>query len=305
MATAVVPDSQIRNYDQLIAKEATFWGSVQPQPDTPQIWHDPVLDELFFGKERRELQDKVLERSGRTLDIGCGEGAMVIYFAGQNIQAEGIDVSPERIERAKQAAHFQITDVTLTPTFRCGDLNVIELPPSTYDSITAQGSLHHVLRLDFTLDEVHKALKPNGHFLVYDYIGMGPVRKILASFLYSLLPTYKTYRQKLKLAPRLPNFLASEQRKRQDLTKGKTGSLHRDSPFEEISQRSIIDEIRKRFRIDHISTHLPFFFYLVAKVRVPRRWKYSFARLLKSWDDVLVRHNICRGSYVFIVATRL
>jgi len=299
-----MPEPALKNYDDLIAKEASFWGSALPRTDTPQIWDDEVLDEMFFGNERRNLQRKVVQLGGRSLDVGCGEGAMTIYFAKKNVHAEGIDVSAERIERARQAARLQLEDRTNTATFHPGDLNVMELPASTYDSITALGSLHHILRLDFALDQIFKALKSNGVLFVYDYIGMGPVRKILAGFLYALLPTYKSYSAKLKLARQLPRFLASERSKRQQIAHGETGSLHEHSPFEEISQHSIIDEIQKRFHVVHLSTHLPFFFYLVAKVRIPRRWKYSFAQMLKAWDDLLVRLTLSTGAYAFIIATK-
>lgn len=296
--------SEVKDYDDLIAKEASFWGGVNPRSDTPQIWHDGVLNEMFFGNERRNLQRKVVQLGGRSLDLGCGEGALTIYFAKKKVQAEGIDVSPDRIDRARQAARRELGNRTNNASLRSGDLNVMELPVSTYDSITAWGSLHHILRLDFALDQIRKALKPDGVFLVYDYIGMGAIRKILAAFLYALLPTYKSYWAKLKLARRLTRFLASEQRRRKQLALGKTGPLHEESPFEEISQHSIIGEIQKRFHLVHLSTHLPFFFYCAAKVKIPRRWKYSFARRLKVWDDMLVRHNVSTGAYAFIIAKK-
>src|SRR5699024_4831946 len=42
-----------------------------------------------------------------TLDLGCGEGADVLWFANQGAQAYGVDISPTAIARAEQAAKAQ------------------------------------------------------------------------------------------------------------------------------------------------------------------------------------------------------
>ncbi len=56
---------------------------------------------------------------GRSLDLGCGEGADAIWLASQGWDATGIDLSPTAIERAREAAraagltnaHFEASDL--------------------------------------------------------------------------------------------------------------------------------------------------------------------------------------------------
>ena len=52
-----------------------------------------------------------------------------------------------------------------------GDLNFVELPTNTYDFILCHGILHHLINLEHILYQINKSLKPNGLFLVYEYIG--------------------------------------------------------------------------------------------------------------------------------------
>ena len=132
--------------------------------------------------------------------------------------------------------------------------------------------------------------------------GMGLLRKLVAGILYAVLPTYQSYGAKWTLRTRLSAFLATEDQKRNALRSSSTDALHKDSPFEEISQASIVDEIQSRFEIIDQQTFCPFWFYLVAKLRLPKRIKYPVARALRSFDDLLLRARITKGAYVWIDA---
>jgi ubiquinone/menaquinone biosynthesis C-methylase UbiE len=211
-----------------------------------------------------------------------------------------IDISAERIDRARTRA--KALNLQIEPNWIVADLNTFPLPKNSFDAVVAHDSLHHILHLDHLCEEVIRALKPGGHFIVMDYVGMGFLRKLLAGFLFALLPTYQPYSVKWSLRKRLPGFLATEKQKRSALSERSPEALHEHSPFEEISQQSIIDEIRKRFEIVEQQLFCPFWFYLAAKIRIPVRWKYPIARFLRSFDDLIVRLHIARGAYVLIVA---
>jgi 2-polyprenyl-3-methyl-5-hydroxy-6-metoxy-1,4-benzoquinol methylase len=289
-----------QKYDNLIAREAQHWGEVRQDLQNHQIWHDPQLFEIFFGKEYRHMVESAVAHGPRILELGCGEGNLTLELASRGMKVTGIDLSPQRIERARLKAGALRLQVP--PTFITGDLNMIELPPGTFDCVVAHDSLHHILALDRLCDEAKNSLRPGGHFLVIDYIGMGLWRKLIAGFLYAILPTYQPYIMKWGLRNRLAAFLATEHKKRKALEEPSSGALHHDSPFEEISQTSIIHELEHRFDILEQRTFCPFWFYLVAKVRMPERLRYPMARLLRSFDDLIVRFRLARGAYVWIAA---
>jgi 2-polyprenyl-3-methyl-5-hydroxy-6-metoxy-1,4-benzoquinol methylase len=296
------PVIESQAYDRLIAREARHWGEVQKDPQNPQIWHDAQLFEIFFGKEYARMVESAVASGPRILELGCGEGNLTLELAARGMQVTGIDLSTERIQRAQaRAAGLQLRN---PPKFITGDLNTMDLPRGVFDCIVAHDSLHHILMLGRLCDEVRESIRPGGRFLVIDYIGMGIVRRLLAGFLFALLPTYQPYRVKWGLRKRLGAFLASEEKKRSALENISTGALHHDSPFEEISQASIVHEIEQRFVILEQESFCPFWFYLVAKVRMFSSLRYPMARFLKSFDDLILRLHLARGAYIWIEAQK-
>jgi 2-polyprenyl-3-methyl-5-hydroxy-6-metoxy-1,4-benzoquinol methylase len=296
----VEPVIDSKEYEKLAAREARHWGEVERDPQNPQIWHDPRLFEIFFGKEYRHMVESAVRFGPRILELGCGEGNLAIELASRGMQVTAIDLSGPRIERAQSKAR----DLGVQPTFLVADLNTATFPQGTFDCVVAHDSLHHILLLDRVCGEVNNSLKPGGRFLVVDYIGMGLFRKLVAGFLYAVLPTYQPYREKWKLRKRFAAFLASESQKREALKAGASTALHHDSPFEEISQASILREIGIRFNIDEQTTFCPFWFYLAAKVRMPLWMKYPVARFFNSLDDLILQLRLARGAYVWISAQK-
>lgn len=289
-----------QQYETLIAKESLHWGDVNGNPQNPQIWHDPELFAIFFGKEYKRLIDRTLLSGPRILELGCGKGDLSLELASRGMLVTGIDLSPKRIEQAESKA--KALGLKNPPSFQIGDLNTITLPDQAFDCVVAHDALHHILNLSRLCEEVARTLAPGGSVLVVDYVGMGMVRKIVAAFLYAVLPTYQPYRAKWALRSRLRAFFATEHQKRTALELQPTGALHHDSPFEEISQESIIKEVQNRFDVIEMESFCPFWFYLAAKVRLPKRMKYSVARLLRALDDMIVSLRLSRGAYIWIQA---
>jgi ubiquinone/menaquinone biosynthesis C-methylase UbiE len=292
--------TESEHYDKLIAREARHCGDVRQDPQNPQIWHDPRLFEIFFGREYGLMLDFAANHGPRILELGCGEGNLTLELASRDVDMTAVDLSAERIERGRRRA--KELGLQIQPNWIVADLNTFSLPKNKFDSVVAHDSLHHILHLGHLCEEVARALKPGGHFIVMDYIGMGFLRKLVAGFLYGILPTYQPYKTKWGLRKRLSGFLATEGEKRKSLDSKSSGALHEGSPFEEISQQSIIDEIKKRFEIVEYQSFCPFWFYLVAKIRVPVQWKYPIARFLRSFDDMIAWLHLARGAYVLILA---
>ena len=295
-----MPEHQ--RYQELIAREARHWGEVRPDPSNPQLWHDPELSEIFFGVEYRAFINRISAQGNTVLELGCGEGKLAMELAQRGMKVTAIDVSPERIQRATEAAHASGLGSRIT--FVVDDLNAASFPSEAFDCVVAHDALHHILNIDRLCEEVGKALKPGCSFMVMDFVGMGPIRKILAALLYAALPTYQPYRAKWNLRHRLPAFFASEKSKRNALEGGASSLLHPDSPFEEISQQSMIDSIKKRFTVIEQQGFAPFFYYLAPKVRLPRAVRYSVARSLKSADNMLLQLRLSEGAYFFLEARK-
>ena len=56
--------------------------------------------------QRAKAIDKLLQkRSGCLLDVGCGRGLILDYFAEGGFDVSGVDISPEAVEMVRQKGH--------------------------------------------------------------------------------------------------------------------------------------------------------------------------------------------------------
>jgi len=97
-------------------------------------------------------------------------------------------------------------------------------------------------------------------------------------------------------------WVASESEKRAALERGHGDALHDGSPFEGISQESIVPAIARRLEILEHRSRLPFWWFLAPKLRLGP-WRYPMARLMRVWDDALLTAGV-RGAFFTVVARR-
>ncbi|MCQ4120392.1 class I SAM-dependent methyltransferase [Rhodococcus tibetensis] len=103
---------------------------------------------------------------GRALDIGCGEGADVIWLAANGWDATGVDVSMVALDRAAARAAEAGAAVAAHTTWQQVDIRSWEPPAGQFDLVSAQfmqlpeptrGDLHRRLAA---------AVRPGGHLLI-------------------------------------------------------------------------------------------------------------------------------------------
>lgn len=123
-------------------------------------WIDYTLETYFAG--RLPL--------ARCLSLGCGRGQVERTWAARNAFAacDAYDISPASIADAVAAAN---ADGCTSIHFAVADINQIELPPQTYDAAWAVGSAHHFSNLEHIFAQVVRTLKPDGLFILHEYIG--------------------------------------------------------------------------------------------------------------------------------------
>ena len=92
-------------------------------PDSVAAWEERYADSddaIWSGNPNESLVAIVSEMTaGRVLDVGCGEGADVVWMAENGWDATGIDLSTTAIDRARRAAEsrgisaeFAVADVS-------------------------------------------------------------------------------------------------------------------------------------------------------------------------------------------------
>jgi ubiquinone/menaquinone biosynthesis C-methylase UbiE len=112
-----------------------------------------------------------LEAGIEVMDVGCGAGRAMNFLASHfpNSRFLGRDFSPEAIDQARrQASAMGVTNVQFEA------VDAAEMDDSArFDLITAFDAIHDQMRPQRVLDNIHRALKPEGVFLMQDIAGSG------------------------------------------------------------------------------------------------------------------------------------
>jgi len=185
---AAASDREAR-YRALIAMEGDHAG--QPDPKSPQLWEDPVLQDLVLAGPWNDLVDRAVASGGPALELGCGDGDLSLELAARGVAITGVDLSEMRVARGNaEAARRGLAE---RASFRAADLNTIELEPGRWRTILAHQALHHVLEIDRLLAQVEGALAEDGVLLVNDYRGAGRVEKLMSALAVGVLPASWSY----------------------------------------------------------------------------------------------------------------
>lgn len=139
-----------------------------PEPFDQAFWDDRYRSHtaLWSGNPNPQL---VAEAAGLTpgtaLDVGCGEGADVIWLAEHGWQATGVDISAVALERAAGHAAAAGAGIAGRITWLHQDLTVWA-PPQPYDLVSAQ-YVHVPSALRLVLFErLADAVAPRGTLLI-------------------------------------------------------------------------------------------------------------------------------------------
>lgn len=129
-------DSRADRFDQLSARNAAG--------DDRRAELDFVTDALAVGP------------GARVLDAGCGPGYFAIALAGRGYLVDGVDISPEMIERARSNAERAGVRVA----FEIGELGALTAPDGLYDAIVARMVLQFSPHVSTVLDEFERVSRP-------------------------------------------------------------------------------------------------------------------------------------------------
>ena len=111
----------------------------------------------------------------RVLDAGCGSGHSALALLGEALNelhylgadiSTAVDVARQRFEERGVRGEWVQADFTRLP-----------FTGPTFDTILAEGTLHHTDSTRGALEALTRLLAPGGHFLFYVYRRKGPIRE--------------------------------------------------------------------------------------------------------------------------------
>lgn len=123
-----------------------------------------IRSEHYQSRHLSYLENNLGNLSGKSiLDVGCGEGGLLIALKNKGLQVLGVDLSKTALE----IAHLQLScrESVGNPSI-LGQAEGHHLPfrDNTFDLVTSVDTLEHIPDLPGFLGEIKRILKKGGHF---------------------------------------------------------------------------------------------------------------------------------------------
>lgn len=163
-------------------KAMTYWDSLafevesKKTIDRTEKWRQAARNWLAHYAERKArnfvkktVKDHVkLKKGAKVLDVGCGVGKWVDFFAQRGFMATGIDSSPWMIRVAKQNVNERFKKLV---SFYVMNVASLELPSDSYDMVNCITVLQHIFDDEEwanAVREIVRVTKPLGYILIFE-----------------------------------------------------------------------------------------------------------------------------------------
>lgn len=177
----------------------TNWWDI---PEVTQRWNQLISGNSEVGYREYISRKWFGEREQmHAFSLGCGTGHNELEWAklGKFSHIDAYDLSGQRIQFANRIAAEKGYSQKIH--YKVGDVFGIEMKEDLYDVIFVEQSLHHFSPLGEILERISKFLKPDGYFVVNEFVG--PTRfqwsdrqlEVINGLLAILPIKYKTYWQ--------------------------------------------------------------------------------------------------------------
>lgn len=137
--------------------QAQFFSEMYDLDETP--WPEkkptPAITRFFKEKIRKEI------KSGKSLDIGCGEGRHTLFFSQNNFFSVGIDYTLKALKKAPRGKKHNLCYINT-------DIFNLPFKKNSFDIILDSGCFHHVRKSDQQkyLNFLDHLLTKNGFYIL-------------------------------------------------------------------------------------------------------------------------------------------
>ncbi|PSR12930.1 SAM-dependent methyltransferase, partial [filamentous cyanobacterium CCP3] len=139
-----------------MSRDARFWDRTARKYARSKI-ADPEGYERSLARCRHYLR-----ATDRLFEFGCGTGTTALRLAPHVAELVATDISAEMIAIARERA---AAEGCANATFQAADPAAMDGPDAAFDAVAGFNVLHLVTDRAAVLRNLHRILKPVGHFI--------------------------------------------------------------------------------------------------------------------------------------------
>ncbi|OGB98194.1 hypothetical protein A2V82_06730 [candidate division KSB1 bacterium RBG_16_48_16] len=158
---------QVRDYWTENVNTTQFWSGDPRKIGSPEFFDQVAA----FIKKNYEHRYRLIDREaqkypqGKMLEIGCGAGWELVYWASKGLDATGIDLSATALELARR----NLAHNDLKAELRQANAEELPFENNTFDIVASLGVLHQTRSTQKAIAEVKRVLKPGGEGIITLY----------------------------------------------------------------------------------------------------------------------------------------
>ncbi len=139
--------------------------------DTEEVRAYDEISRWFEFKLLRKIiigELKKYNPRGVLVDVGCGPGYLIADISREfrELSIVGLDISEGMLQKASKNISAQ--GLKDNVSFRQGDVSALPFESDSLDFVVSTLSLHHWSEPAQGIREIHRVLKPEGQFLIFD-----------------------------------------------------------------------------------------------------------------------------------------
>jgi len=114
---------------------------------------------------------------GKVLDVACGIGFLSVLLAHFGHQVVAVDISKNSIAKAKKLA--TLCNCIDKIDFRVMDVSQLSFDSDSFDIVTGEDALHHIIKYPGAIENIYRVLKPGGIAYFSEPFAFNPIINIM------------------------------------------------------------------------------------------------------------------------------